>query len=117
APGVLCTAAGLRIEFAGERRQGVSVLAVRPERMAILRGSGGAERPNSFAATLRVVTFLGPTTEAMIELASGERVIVHAPTAQWGGAGPAPGEAGRGAWPPGASPRPGASDHAPAPNQ
>ena len=116
-PGVFCTRSGLRIEFAGERRQGVSVLAVRPERMAILRGSGGAERPNSFAATLRVVTFLGPTTEAMIELASGERVIVHAPTAQWGGTGPAPGEAVRVAWPPDASLLLDASDHAPARNQ
>jgi hypothetical protein len=37
----------------------------------------------------------------MIELASGERVVVHAPTAQRDG--PAPGEAVRVAWAPDAS--------------
>ena len=64
----------------------------------------------------KVVTFLGPTTESMIELASGERVIVHAPTAQRAGAGPVPGEAVRIAWPPEASLLLDASDRAPARN-
>jgi putative spermidine/putrescine transport system ATP-binding protein len=114
APGAFRTRSGLRIEFAGENRQGITVLAVRPERMVILPGNGGAEHANSAAGTLRVVTFLGPTTEAMIELASGERVIVHASTAQWGGAAPAPGEAVRVIWPRDASLLLDASDRAPA---
>jgi putative spermidine/putrescine transport system ATP-binding protein len=101
APGIFRTRSGLRIEFAGESRQGVSVLAVRPERITMLRGTGPTQQTNSLAGTMRVVTFLGPTTEAMIELASGERVILHAPTAQW--ANFTPGEAVRVTWPPDAS--------------
>jgi putative spermidine/putrescine transport system ATP-binding protein len=118
-PGVFRTRAGLRIRFAGEGRSGAAVLAVRPERMAILRGSGGdgaSEPPNSVAGVAKVVTFLGPTTESMIELASGERVIVHAPTAQRVDATPAPGEAVRVAWPPDASLLLDASDRVPARN-
>ena len=121
-PGVFRTGLGLRIHFAGEGRPGVAVLAVRPERMEILRstggsgGLGGPEPTNSVPGVTKVVTFLGPTTESMIELASGERVIVHAPTAQRAGAGPVPGEAVRIAWPPEASLLLDASDRAPARN-
>jgi putative spermidine/putrescine transport system ATP-binding protein len=118
-PGVFRTGSGLRIHFAGAGRPGVAVLAVRPERMAIRRGtagSGGTEQANSVPGVTKVVTFLGPTTEAMIELASGERVLVHAPTAQRDGAGPVPGEAVRVTWPPDASLLLDASDRAPARN-
>jgi len=121
-PGVFRARSGLRIHFAGEERPGVTVLAVRPERMEILRstggsgGPGGPEHANSVPGVTKVVTFLGPTTESMIELASGERVIVHAPTAQRAGAGPVPGEAVRIAWPPEASLLLDASDRAPARN-
>jgi len=118
-PGVFRARSGLRIDFAGEGRPGVTVLAVRPERMEILRstgGSGGPEHANSVPGVTKVVTFLGPTTESMIELASGEPVIVHAPTAQRAGAGPVPGEAVRIAWPPEASLLLDASDRAPARN-
>jgi putative spermidine/putrescine transport system ATP-binding protein len=118
-PGVFRTRSGLRIQFAGEGRPGVAVLAVRPERMAIRRGtagSGGTEQANSVPGVTKVVTFLGPTTESMIELASGERVLVHAPTAQRDGAGPVPGEAVRVTWPPDASLLLDASDRAPARN-
>jgi len=102
-PGVFRTRSGLCIHFAGEGRPGVSVLAVRPERMEILHGTGGTEQLNSVDGIAKVVTFLGPTTESMIELASGERLIVHAPTAQRSGAGPAPGETVRVVWSPDAS--------------
>ena len=119
-PCVFRARSGLRIHFAGEGRPGVAVLAVRPERMEILRtgGSGepGTEQANAVPGVTKVVTFLGPTTESMIELASGERVIVHAPTAQRAGAGPVPGEAVRIAWPPEASLLLDASDRAPARN-
>ena len=118
-PGVFRTGSGLRIHFAGAGRPGVAVLAVRPERMAIRRGtagSGGTEQANSVPGVTKVVTFLGPTTEAMIELASGERVLVHAPTAQRDGAGPVPGEAVRVTWPPDASLLLDASERAPARN-
>jgi putative spermidine/putrescine transport system ATP-binding protein len=120
APGMFRARSGLRIHFAGEGRPGVAVLAVRPERMEILRGTsaepGGTEHANAVPGVTKVVTFLGPTTESMIELASGERVVVHAPTAQRDGAGPAPGEAVRVAWPPDASLLLDASDREPAPN-
>jgi|SRR5436309_10153033 len=118
APGVFRTRSGLRIHFAGEGRPGVAVLAVRPERMAILRETGGSngQQSNSVSGVTKVITFLGPTTESMIELASGERVIVHAPTARRDGAGPAPGEPVQVSWPPDASLLLDASDLAPARN-
>jgi putative spermidine/putrescine transport system ATP-binding protein len=105
-PGVFRTRSGLCLRFAGESGSGSVVLAVRPERMEIRR-DGGRNResgqPNSVTGVAKVVTFLGPTTESMIELASGELVIVHAPTAQRIDATPAPGETVRVAWPPDAS--------------
>jgi putative spermidine/putrescine transport system ATP-binding protein len=118
-PGVFRTRSGLYIRFAGNGRPGAVVLAVRPERMQILRGSGKneeSEQCNSVTGVAKVVTFLGPTTESMIELASGERVIVHAPTAQRIDATPAPGETVRVAWPPEASLLLDASDGVPARN-
>jgi putative spermidine/putrescine transport system ATP-binding protein len=118
-PGVFRARSGLRIRFAGEGRPGAVVLAVRPERMQILRGAGKdgeSEQCNSLSGVARIVTFLGPTTESMIGLASGERVIVHAPTAQRIDATPAPGETVRVAWPPEASLLLDASDGVPARN-
>ncbi len=116
--GVFRARSGLRIRFAGEGRPGAVVLAVRPERMQILRGekNGESEQRNSVTGVAKVVTFLGPTTESMIKLASGERVIVHAPTAQRIDATPAPGETVRVAWPPEASLLLDASDGVPARN-
>ena len=119
-PGVFRTGSGLRIRFAGESRRGTVVLAVRPERMEIFRGTadgaerGGAEHANAVAGVVKVVTFLGPTTEAMIELASGETVIVHATVARHDGRGPVPGDTVRVVWPPDASLLLDASEPAPA---
>jgi putative spermidine/putrescine transport system ATP-binding protein len=113
APGLFRTRSGLDIRFAGDAQPAASVLAVRPERMRILRAD---ERPgdvNSVAGIARVVTFLGPTTESMIELKPGETVTVHAPTALANG-GINPGEEVTLAWPPDASLVLDASDRAPA---
>jgi putative spermidine/putrescine transport system ATP-binding protein len=116
-PGVFRTRSGLHIRFAGESRGGDAVLAVRPERIEVVRdggAAGGAEQVNSIAGVTKVVTFLGPTTESMIELVSGETVIVHAPTARREGASCVPGEVVRVVWPPEASLLLDASDRAPA---
>ena len=77
------------------------------------RNSRDAPRTNAVPGVAKVVTFLGPTTESMIELKSGETVTVHAPTAAGTGAGVNPGEPVRLAWPPDASLVLDASDRAP----
>jgi putative spermidine/putrescine transport system ATP-binding protein len=114
-PGVFLTAAGRRLRFAGTARPDRAVLAVRPERMQLMGASADGAPANQIEGVTRVVTFLGPTTEAMIELATGETVLVHAPTALQNGAGPAPGELVRVAWPADASLVLDASDPAPSP--
>ena len=105
------------IHFAGATTHGTSVLAVRPERIQILRADERTEHPNILPGEARVVTFLGPTTESLIHLNSGETVTVHAPTAQLNGGAPRPGEAIRLAWPPEASLVLEASDHQQTPLQ
>jgi len=119
-PGLFRTRSGLEIRFAGESRGGAAVVAVRPERMEIFperadaAGSGATELANSVPGLTKLVTFLGPTTESMIELASGETVIVHAPTAPHGLDDSAPGERVHVAWPAEASLLLDASDRSPA---
>ena len=112
-PGLFRTRSGLDIRFAGEPRPAPSVLAVRPERMQVLRADAPTAHPNAVPGVAKVVTFLGPTTESMIELKSGETVTVHAPTAGGNGAAIHPGEPVRLAWPPEASLVLDASDRAP----
>jgi putative spermidine/putrescine transport system ATP-binding protein len=101
-PGVFRTRSGLDIRFAGSARPAASLLAVRPERMQMLRASERADHANAVPGVAKLVTFLGPTTESMIELKSGEIVTVHAPTVRLDG-GVRPGEEVTLAWPPDAS--------------
>ncbi len=110
-PGTFRTRSGLDIRFAGDApATPPSVLAVRPERIQILGARARTEHANAFAGVAKIVTFLGPTTESMIELASGEKVTVHSPTA-FRASSFAPGEPVRLAWPPNASLVLDASDH------
>jgi putative spermidine/putrescine transport system ATP-binding protein len=113
-PGVFRTRSGLDIRFVGHTRPPPAVLAVRPERMQMLRANETTVHPNAVPGVAKVVTFLGPTTESMIELKSGETVTVHTATAAGNGAGINPGESVRLAWPPDASLVLDASDRAPA---
>jgi putative spermidine/putrescine transport system ATP-binding protein len=96
-PGLFRTRSGIDIRFAGEPNATRAVLAVRPERMQILRAHESTDRANTAPGTARVVTFLGPTTESLIQLECGETVAVHAPTALRDSTAH-PGEAVRVAW-------------------
>jgi putative spermidine/putrescine transport system ATP-binding protein len=96
--GLFRTRSGLDIRFANATDFAAPVLAVRPERIQVLRGNEASPHANRVRGSAKVVTFLGPTTESIIELASGETVTVHAPTALSGGP-PRPGEPVEVAWP------------------
>jgi putative spermidine/putrescine transport system ATP-binding protein len=111
-PGVFQTRSGRRIRFAGAARPPRAVLAVRPERLQLMGAKADAPLANQIEGVVKLVTFLGPTTETMVELASGETVLVHAPTALQNGGGPTVGEPVRVAWPADASLVLDASDHA-----
>jgi putative spermidine/putrescine transport system ATP-binding protein len=113
-PGLFRTRSGHEIRFTGAAPSGPPVLAVRPERIRILRNGAAAAEPNTLPGTARLVTFLGPTTESIIELDSGETVAVHAPTAHLEGGAVEPGEPVHLAWSPEASLVLDAADRAPA---
>jgi putative spermidine/putrescine transport system ATP-binding protein len=91
-PGLFRTRSGAEIRFTGASPSSSPVLAVRPERIQILRENDRAPHANTLPGRAKVVTFLGPTTESIIELASGETVAVHAPTALLDGGAARPGE-------------------------
>ena len=102
-PGLFRTRSGAEIRFAASTTPPSPVLAVRPERIRILRDDEPAAEANSLPGITKVVTFLGPTTESIIELASGETLAVHAPTALASGGPARAGEPVRVAWAPEAS--------------
>jgi putative spermidine/putrescine transport system ATP-binding protein len=102
-PGLFRTRSGAQIRFVDGSPPRSPVLAVRPERIRILPDGEAAAQANTFAGHTRVVTFLGPTTESIIELASGETLAVHAPTALARGGPGRAGEPVRVAWAPEAS--------------
>jgi putative spermidine/putrescine transport system ATP-binding protein len=83
-PGLFRTRSGLELAFRGEAPASQAVLAVRPDRIALATGSEDLVRFNSIPARARAVTFLGPVTEIIADLASGETVIAHGPTASSG---------------------------------
>ena len=102
-PGLFRTRSGAEIRFAADAVPASPVLAVRPERIRILPDGEPAPDANVLAGRTRVVTFLGPTTESIVELASGDTLAVHAPTALASGGPLRPDEPVRVAWPPAAS--------------
>lgn len=102
-PGLFRTRSGIEIKFASATPPQAPVLAVRPERIRILRDGEAPVQANALAGQAKLVTFLGPTTESIIELASGETVAVHAPTAFSKGDAVRPGERVQVTWAPEAS--------------
>jgi len=102
-PGLFRTRSGAEIRFAAATTPPSPVLAVRPERIRILRDGESSPEANTLPGRTKVVTFLGPTTESIIELPSGETLTVHAPTALASSGPGEPGEPVRVAWTPQAS--------------
>lgn len=80
-PGIFRTRSGLALKFSGEAPAAKAVLAVRPDRITLLRANEEVSRSNVLPARANVVTFLGPVTEVIAALDSGETIIVHGPTA------------------------------------
>jgi putative spermidine/putrescine transport system ATP-binding protein len=100
--GVFRTRSGLDIRFTAKTGATSGVLAVRPERMQILRAGDGGGYTNKVPGVAKLVTFLGPATESLVELKTGEMVSVHATTAM-AHATVAPGEPVTITWPTDAS--------------
>jgi putative spermidine/putrescine transport system ATP-binding protein len=80
-PGCFRTRSGLDLKFSSDAPAVEAVLAVRPDRITLLRTGDAVSQSNVLSARAKVVTFLGPVTEVIADLESGETIIVHGPTA------------------------------------
>ncbi|MDE2571073.1 MAG: ABC transporter ATP-binding protein, partial [bacterium] len=77
-PSCFRTTTGVRIAFGpnGAPSHGEVVLAVRPEKIAVV-GEAPASAPNAFPARVELVTYLGARSEYLLRLETGEQLIVH----------------------------------------
>lgn len=80
-PGTFQTRSGLILHFSATAPTGRAIFAMRPDRIGLLRENEAATSVNIVPGTARAVTFLGPITEVVVDLPTGETVIVHGPTA------------------------------------
>jgi putative spermidine/putrescine transport system ATP-binding protein len=76
APGTFESAGGLRLACPRAAAVGPAVLAVRPEAVSLQHAGPEEER---LPGTVAFVSYLGPVIELHVQLASGERILLHQP--------------------------------------
>ncbi len=75
-PGRFASRSGTELRFQGAHAGGSAALCFRPEHAAV--GPGALPHANSIDATVKAVTYLGPSTEYELVTGSGENLLVSA---------------------------------------
>ena len=99
APCVFRATSGARIRFAGNGAAGDALIAVRPEKVRLVRIDAAARDANVLDGAVELVTFLGATIETRVRLDAGGSVVAHQQNQGDGGWRAAPGERVTVTWP------------------